>query len=142
MLAHVGGPFHNALRVALSVTRYKLQVKCFLRYTLRRMKTSNRRGRPPVETPKTSTSFRLSETGRTLIAELSQDTGLSQASVVEMAVRDMAKARGVDGSHANANGLSPMARALAMKPVSSSGPVDAVADLEELRATRTEELAR
>lgn len=40
-----------------------------------------------------------------------------------------------------ASALSPMARALAMKPVKSSGPVDAVADLEELRATRTEELA-
>lgn len=37
--------------------------------------------------------------------------------------------------------LSPMARALAMKPVKSLGPVDAVADLEELRATRAEQLA-
>lgn len=110
------------------------------------MKTIQRRGRPPVETPKTSTSFRLSDTGRTLIAELAQDTGLSQASVVEMAVRDMAKARGVDAAPDTENGasVSPMAAAIARhkaKPIKSSGPVDAVADLEELRATRTEELA-
>ena len=40
--------------------------------------------------------------------------------------------------------LSPMEAALEQikaNPIKSSGPVDAVADLEELRATRTEELA-
>ena len=110
------------------------------------MKTSNRRERLPGEAPKTSTSFRLSETGRTLIAQLSQDTGLSQASVVEMAVRDLANARGINGSHAGTSGaiVSPMERALAMieaNPIRSLGPVDAAADIEELRATRADELA-
>ncbi len=54
-----------------------------------------RRGRPPVETPKTSTSFRLSTTARQLLATLTEDSGLSQASVIEVALRDMAKARGL-----------------------------------------------
>lgn len=111
------------------------------------MKTIQRRGRPPVETPKTSTSFRLSDIGRTLISELAQDTGLSQASVIEMAVRDMAKTRGVDNTFSANSGayVSPMAAAIARhktKPIKSSGPVDAVADIEELRATRAAELAR
>lgn len=47
-------------------------------------------------------------------------------------------------SHAEALRLSPVARALAMieaNPIKSLGPVDAAADLEELRATRAAELA-
>lgn len=51
------------------------------------------------------------------------------------------QARNATTAQRQAPALSPMARALAMKPVKSSGPVDAVADLEELRATRAEELA-
>lgn len=46
-----------------------------------------------------------------------------------------------ENSATGAAEVSPMARALAVKPVSSSGPVDAVADIEELRATRAEELS-
>lgn len=48
-----------------------------------------------METPKTSTSFRLSTTARQLLATLTEDSGLSQASVIEVALRDMAKARGL-----------------------------------------------
>jgi CxxC motif-containing protein (DUF1111 family) len=54
------------------------------------------RGRPPKEGPlKTATSFRLSLPARQLIEALAEDSGLSQASVVELALRDMAKQRGV-----------------------------------------------
>ncbi len=55
-----------------------------------------KRGRPPKIGPlKQATSFRLSVAARGLIVALSEDSGLSQASVVEIALRDMAKKRGV-----------------------------------------------
>jgi hypothetical protein len=47
---------------------------------------------------KTPTSFRLSEPARRLLVVLADDTGLSQAGVVEMALRDLAKARQVEYS--------------------------------------------
>lgn len=54
------------------------------------------RGRPPKTGPlKQATSFRLSVPARRLIEALAEETGLSQASVVEIALRDMAKRRGV-----------------------------------------------
>jgi hypothetical protein len=55
-----------------------------------------KRGRPPKNGPlKSATSFRLSEAGRRLVVALSEESGLSQASVVELALRDLAKRRGV-----------------------------------------------
>lgn len=42
---------------------------------------------------KQSTSFRLSEEALSLIRELSERLGLSQAAVVEMAVRQLARER-------------------------------------------------
>lgn len=58
--------------------------------------TKRRPGRPPSGKPmKAATSFRLSIEAHALIAALADDTGLSQASVVEMALRDLAKRRGV-----------------------------------------------
>lgn len=54
-----------------------------------------RRSRSSMEAAKTSTSFRLSDQARALLATLTEDCGLSQASVVEVALRDMAKARGL-----------------------------------------------
>jgi hypothetical protein len=53
-------------------------------------------GRPKKQGPlKAATSFRLSIPARRLIVALAQDSGLSQASVLEIALRDMAKQRGV-----------------------------------------------
>jgi hypothetical protein len=54
-----------------------------------------RRGRPRKTDLKTPTSFRLSPTARGLLAALADNSGLSHASVLEMALRDMAKRRGV-----------------------------------------------
>jgi hypothetical protein len=54
-----------------------------------------RRGRPPKNESKTPTSFRLSATARSLLAALAHDSGLSHASVIEVALRDLAKRRGV-----------------------------------------------
>ena len=61
-----------------------------------------RRGRPPKNGPlKRATSFRLSVEARQLIDALAIDTGLSQASVVEVALRDMAKRRDVKAKEAD-----------------------------------------
>lgn len=54
------------------------------------------RGRPKKIGPlKGAVSFRLSEQARLLLPALAAESGLSQASVVEVALRDMAKRRGV-----------------------------------------------
>lgn len=58
--------------------------------------SEKRRGRPKVLVHKTSTSFRLSSKARALLAAITEDCGISQASVIEMALRDLAKARGID----------------------------------------------
>jgi hypothetical protein len=75
-------------------------------------------------------------------------TGLPMAGVIELSIREKAASLGVTlPDEARENGapiVSPMAAAITRhkaKPIKSSGPVDAVADIEELRATRAEELA-
>jgi len=61
-----------------------------------------KRGRPLSQKPhKTPTSFRLSEGAQSLLLALSDDMGLSQASVIETVLRDAAKARGVKARGAN-----------------------------------------
>lgn len=55
-----------------------------------------KRGRPPSTKPhKTPTSFRLSAGAQALLLALADDMGLSQASVIETVLRDVAKTRGV-----------------------------------------------
>ena len=54
-----------------------------------------RRGRPRKSESRTPTSFRLSRTANGLLAALADDSGLSRVSVLEIALRDMAKRRGV-----------------------------------------------
>jgi hypothetical protein len=58
---------------------------------------AHRRGRPTVDDneKKRAATFRLSPEAHRLIGALGIDMGLSQASVVETAVRDLAKTRGV-----------------------------------------------
>ncbi len=55
----------------------------------------NRRGRPAMEDQekKRPMTARLSPEAHTLIGALVSDMGLSQAAVIETAVRDLAKAR-------------------------------------------------
>jgi hypothetical protein len=48
-----------------------------------------------MPTEKQSTSFRLSDDARRLLAALADALGLSQAAVIEMAVRQLAKREGV-----------------------------------------------
>jgi hypothetical protein len=45
--------------------------------------------------PRKPISFRLSDEGKKILIALAADTGVSQTSVVEMALRDLAKARGL-----------------------------------------------
>lgn len=91
--------------------------------------------------------LRLTPNANTLLREMASATGLPMASVIELSIREKAANLGVTlPEEARENGVvvSPMAAAIARhkaKPIKSSGPVDAVADLEELRATRAEELA-
>ena len=62
------------------------------------MEIPNKRppGRPKKDGPlKGAVSFRLSEQARRLLPALAAESGLSQASVVEVALRDLAKKRGV-----------------------------------------------
>ncbi len=56
-----------------------------------------RKGRPTLEESekKRPATYRLSPEAHDLIASLVKDMGLSQAAVVETAVRDLAKARGL-----------------------------------------------
>ncbi len=59
-------------------------------------KTKKSPGRPKKDGPlKQAVSFRLSVAAKKSMVALSRETGLSQASVVELALRDMAKKRGV-----------------------------------------------
>jgi len=87
--------------------------------------------------------LRLTPDANTLLREMASATGLPMAGVIELSIREKAASLGVtlpDGAR-----VSPMAAAIARhkaKPIKSSGPVDAVADVEELRATRAEKLAR
>ena len=53
------------------------------------MPEKNRKG-------KRNTSFRLSERCRRLIVALSDSIGVAQSAIIEMAVRDMAKAEHID----------------------------------------------
>ena len=57
-----------------------------------------RRGRPRKSELKTPTSFRLSRTAHGLLTALADESGLSHVSVLELALRDMAKRRGVKAS--------------------------------------------
>ncbi len=60
-------------------------------------------GRPKKDGPlKQAVSFRLSVEARRLMESLATDSGLSQASVVELALRDMAKRRGVKADEVEA----------------------------------------
>jgi len=58
---------------------------------------AHRRGRPPLENDekKRAATFRLSPEAHRLIVALGAAMGLSQASIVETAVRDLAKVRGI-----------------------------------------------
>ncbi len=58
---------------------------------------AHRRGRPTLENDekKRAATFRLSPEAHKLIGALGAEMGLSQASIVETAVRDLAKVRGV-----------------------------------------------
>ncbi len=51
--------------------------------------------KPKQRRTKAPTSFRFSETAQKLLAALAVDTGQSQTGVIELALRDMAKDRGV-----------------------------------------------
>lgn len=58
---------------------------------------ANRRGRPVKAEAdrKRAATYRLSPEAHELIAAVAQDMGLSQAAVIETAVRDLATARGL-----------------------------------------------
>ncbi len=58
---------------------------------------AHRRGRPTLEESekKRAATYRLSPEAHRLIGELGAVMGLSQASIIETAVRDLAKVRGV-----------------------------------------------
>lgn len=71
------------------------------------------RGRPATGNTKSATSFRLSDPARMLLGALAQESGLSQASVVEVALRDMAKRRGVKVSDAGREVAARYAESLA-----------------------------
>ena len=53
------------------------------------------KGSTPQQRTKAPTSFRLSDAAMELLAALAADTGQSQTGVIELALRDLAKARGV-----------------------------------------------
>lgn len=93
-----------------------------------------RRGRPRKSELKTPTSFRLSPTARGLLAALADNSGLSHASVLEMALRDMAKRRGVK--------TSDKVGALYWNSLSQSGELTASTRFqEELHEYSADELA-
>lgn len=58
---------------------------------------AHRRGRPVMEEAekKRAATFRLSPEAHELIGAVARNMGLSQAAVIETAVRDLAKARGL-----------------------------------------------
>lgn len=92
--------------------------------------------------------LRITPDANTLLREMANATGLPMAGVIELSIREKAASLGLslaDEARKNGAYVSPMAAAIARhktKPIKSSGPVDAVADIEELRATRAAELAR
>jgi hypothetical protein len=51
--------------------------------------------KPTTKAPKIATSYRLSSEALTLIARLAKHHGISQAAVIEMAVREQARKDGV-----------------------------------------------
>ena len=89
--------------------------------------------------------LRITPDANNLLREMASATGLPMAGVIELSIREKAASLGItlpDEARAHRANVSPMAAALARhKPLKSSGPVDAVADLEELRAARAESLA-
>jgi hypothetical protein len=52
---------------------------------------------------KLPTSYRLSETAHAIIKALAQDMGSSQAQVIELAVRDLAKRRKIETKEKQSN---------------------------------------
>ena len=63
---------------------------------MEQLQEKRKRGRPLSQKPhKTPTSFRLSKGAQSLLLALADDMGLSQASVIETVLRDVAKSRGV-----------------------------------------------
>ena len=101
---------------------------------------SNRPKKVPI-------GLRLSPDANGLLREIALATGLPMAGVIELTIREKAASLGVtlpDEARAGRANVSPMAAALARhksKPIASSGAIDAVADVEELRASRAGELA-
>ena len=93
---------------------------------------------------KIAVGLRLTPDANNLLREMATATGLPMTGVIELSIREKAASLGVKVPEAKRAVVSPMAAALARhksNPIRSSGPVDAVADLEELRASRAEELA-
>ncbi len=60
------------------------------------MNTMSETQNKPQRRTKAPTSFRFSSTAAKLLAALAEDTGQSQTGVIELALRDLAKARGVE----------------------------------------------
>lgn len=91
--------------------------------------------------------LRLTPDANSLLREMATLTGLPMAGVIELSIREKAASLGVtlpDEARTQRANVSPMAAALARHksaPIQSSGPVDSVADVEEMRATRAESLA-
>ena len=54
-----------------------------------------------MPTDKPATSFRLSEEGKAILAELSRVLGVSQTAVIEMAIRRLARSELAKSSPAN-----------------------------------------
>ncbi len=59
------------------------------------MNAMNETQNKPQRRTKAPTSFRFSSTAAKLLAALAEDTGQSQTGVIELALRDLAKARGL-----------------------------------------------
>ncbi len=93
---------------------------------------------------KVAVGLRLTPDADKLLREMASATGLPMTGIIELSIREKAASLGVTLPDEARAAVSPMAAALARhksKPIKSSGPVDAVADVEELRATRAEQLA-
>lgn len=94
---------------------------------------------------KVAVGLRLTPDANSLLREMASATGLPMTNIIELSIREKAASLGVSLPDEARAMVSPMAAALMRhksKPIRSSGPVDAVADLEELRAARVEELAK
>ena len=64
----------------------------------------NRRTMPKTKTKTVQTSFRLTETAAALLAACASQGGLSQAAVMETAIREYAKRKGVTLAKASEEG--------------------------------------